>query len=261
MPAAVVAIGSVIGGVVGAVGAVVAPIAAAVAATVAPIVAGIGSVLATVTTSVSTAVAGLWTQLSTAVGPLVESLKAGIVSINAAIETATAPILMPIKDALSVVNAKLEAVDLWVSTELTMVHDAIEIASAASTVKLLVDMVKGNASIANVIGEVADGKSFETAVAIAELSKSIVTLGVGMTDLIDDHWGLIEAEITTWDEQFKKNLTEAVELEKVELLGIVTPKLAVLGDHQLKVNRDIAKLSRHIEDEAWFAAMLLRTLR
>lgn len=261
MPAAVVGIGALIGGVAGAVVAVVGPIAAAVAAAVGPIVAGIGSAISAITASVSSAVAGLWTQITTAVGPLVTSLKSSIVSINAAIDAATSPILTPIMDAMSLVHTKLEAVDAWMVEELTVVHDALEIANAASTVKLLVDLVKGNAAVTEVIGKVAEGEAFETAVAIAELSKSIVTLGTGMVDRIDEHWKLTKATITTWDEQFKINLAEAVELQKTELLAVVTPKMDVLGEHQLMVTRDIARIYRHMEDVPWFAAMLVRALR
>lgn len=260
MPTAVVAIASVIGGVASTVAAVVAPIAAAVAATIGPIVASVGSILATVTSTISSAVVGLWDGITTAVGPLVDSLKAGIASLTNAIDTATAPILNPIKDAMSLVHAKLKAVDVWVAKELTIVHDAIEIASAAATVKLLVELVRGNASISEVISKVAEGKSFETAVAIAQLSKSIVTLGVGVVDTIDQHWQLIEAEVVTWEDQFKRNLAEAVSIQKAELLALVTPKLDILGRHQVMVTKSIARLSRHIEDETWFAFMLVKVL-
>lgn len=261
MPAALVFIGGVFGGVAAAIGAVAAGIGGALAGIVGGISAAIGGILSAITASVSSAVTGLWTQISTTVGPLVESLKAGILQINAAIDAATSPILTPIKDALSLVHAKLEAVDVWMVEELTVIHDAIEIANAAATVKLLVDLVKGNAAVTEVIDKVAEGKGFETAVAIAELSKSIVTLGVGMTDRIDEHWELIDAEVTTWKDAFQRNLAEAVELQKTELLAIVTPKLTKLGRYQELTFRRLAMINRHIEDVPWFATMLLKALR
>lgn len=260
MPVAVVAVASVIVSVAATVAAVVVTIAATVAAIVAPIVATIGSILSTITTTISGTVTALWAGIKTALGPLVNALKAGIETITAGIDAATAPILTPIKDALSLINDKLIAVDAWVKTELAIVHDVIQIVNAAATVKLLVDLVKGNASIAEVIDKVAEGKSFETAVAIARLSKSIVTLGVGLVDTIDTHWQLIEATYETWDEQFKMELAAAIAIQKAELLAVMTPKLDVLGSHQLTVNREVARLWRHIEDETWFMVMLLRAL-
>lgn len=261
MPAAVVAVATVVASAAAAVAAVVVPIATAIAAIVTPVVAAIGSVLSSIGAAVSGAVQGLWTGIKTAVTPLVEALKAGIKTITGAIDTATSPILTPIKDALSVINAKLQAVDAWVAAEMKVVHDVIQITSAAAVVKLLVDLVKGQASISEVIGKVAEGKSFETAVAIAQLSKSIVTLGVGIVDTIDTHWEMIEATYNTWDESFKKELAAAIDIQKAELLALVTPKLDTLGEYGLKVNSEVARLWRHIEDEAWFGAMLMRVLR
>jgi len=261
MPVAVGAIASVVGAVVGTVTAVVVPIVTTVAATIGPIVASVGSLISGVTTAISSTVSGLWTGIKTAVTPLVEALKAGIKTIAGAIDKATAPILNPIKDGLALVHAKLKAIDAWMAAELTIVHDVIQIASAAATVKLLVDLVKGQASISEVIDKVAEGKSFETAVAIAELSKSIVTLGVGMVDTIDTHWELIETTIDTWDEQFKRELAAAIKLQKAELLAVVTPKMTTLGRNQQMVIKGIARISRHIEDESWFVAMFLRMLR
>lgn len=260
MAGAVVAIASVIGGVASAVAAVVVPIAAAVAAVVAPLVTTIGSVVAGIGQALAGTVGSLWTGLKTAVGPLVEGLKGAVETLSGAIDAATSPILTPIKNGLTLVNAKLKAIDAWVVAELKTVHDVIEIASAAATVKLLVDLVKGQASISEVIGKVAEGKSFETAVAIARLSNSIVTLGVGIVDRINTHWELIRKEVTTWDEVFKARLAEAIEVQKTELLSVVTPKLDTLGTYQTKVIKDVARLSRHIEDEAWFMWMLSRVL-
>lgn len=261
MPAAVVGIGALIGGVAGAVAAVVVPIAAAVSAIVGPIVASIGAVISSITTALTSTLTGLYTQITTAVGPLVEGLKAGIIKINAAIDAATSPLLTPIKDAMSLVHAKLKAVDVWMAEELTVVHDAIAIANAASTVKMLVDLVKGNAAVTEVIDKVAEGKGFETAVAIAELSKSIVTLGVGMIDRIDEHWKLTKTTVEGFKETFERNLRVETEQLRVEVLAAVTPELGRVGFEQQRVIRSIAQLNRHMEDVPWFAAMLLRTLR
>lgn len=261
MPAAVFAIGAVIASVASAVAAVIAPIAAAISAALAPIVASVTSIVAGVTSAIGSTIGTLAAQIKTAVTPLVTSLKAGIAKLTAAIDAATAPILTPIKDALALVNAKLEAVDVWLTAELAVVHDAIEVASAAGTVKLLVDLVKGTASISDVIGKVAEGKNFETAVAIAQLTKSIVTLGVGVVDRIDEHWQLIEAEVTTWPEMFKSELSLAIEQEKAGILSIMTPKVTEIGRYQERLNRDVARLWRHIEDESWFMYMLIKAWR
>jgi phage-related protein len=261
MPAAVVAIGAVIGGVAGAVAAAVGPIAAAISATLGPIVASVTSIVAGIAGTISAAVGALATQVTNAVGPLVTSLKAGIAKIVSAITTATAPILQPLADALGLISAKLKAVDAWLVAELAIVHDAIQVASAAATVKLLVDLVKGTAGISDVIGKVAEGKGFETAVAIARLTKSIATLGVGVVDRIDEHWNIIEAEIKTWPETFGRELDMQIEQEKAEILSLMTPKIVEVGRYQERVTREVAALWRHIEDESWFAYMLVRALR
>lgn len=261
MPAAVVAVASVIVSVGSAVAAVIAPVVASIAAVVGTVVVSITSALAGVTAAIGSALGSLVTSLKTAVTPLINTLKGAIETIAGAIDAATSPILTPIKDGLALVNAKLKAVDAWMVKELAIVHDAIQIASAAATVKLLVDLVKGQASISEIIGKVAEGKSFETAVAIARLSKSIVTLGVGIVDRIDTNWELIKTEVETWPDQFMKELDREIEKDKVEILSLMTPRLDHLGRYQGMLTRDIAKVYRHIEDEAWFAAMLVRILR
>jgi len=139
--------------------------------------------------------------------------------------------------------------------------DVMVIISQVATVKLLADLVKGQASISDLLDKVAEGKSFETAVAIAQLSKSIVTSTVGIMDRVDTDVGILRASIDTFDEQLKASLDEQMELTRAEVLTIVTPKMTTLGSNQKMVIKGIARISRHIEDESWFVAMFLRMLR
>lgn len=261
MAAAVVAIGSVIGSVASAVASVVAPIAATISAAIAPVVATISSVVGSVTAALTTTVGKVVTTITTTVGPLVAKLKVGVADLTAAIDTATKPILEPLAGGLEILHDKLKAVDTWVAEKLLIVEDVTKLIDYVATVKILTDLVKGTASISDVIGKVAEGKGFETAVAIVRLTKSIAALGVNIVDRIDTQWKILEAEVTSFEDRFKRNFEMAIEQEKARLLSIVTPKMVTLGEHQLALAQSIARVSRHIEDEAWFASMLLRLLR
>ena len=59
----------------------------------------------------------------------------------------------------------------------------------------------------------------------------------------------------------RTTLGEEIALAKAIVMGRVTPTLTTLGSTQLNVIRAVARVSRHIEDEPWFTAMLIRVLR
>ena len=326
MPAAVIAIATVVAGVGSAVAAAVGPVVAAIAAAVGPAVAAIGSVIGAITsaiggalapivstvggiaewvvTSIGQTVSGLVKTVGNAVKPFTEGLKEAIGKLAAGIDKATAPILDPIKGALEVVKAKVDAVADWVTTafhpsaelaELRATHpeiwdlaqyrndtfifhleemghisstkaallalpDVIQTITMVSTLKVLADLVKGQASISDLLGKIADGKGFETAQAIAMLSQSIAVTTVGIMDRVDTEIEILRAGIETFDERLEASVREAIELQKAQVLAMVTPKMTILGEHSLMLNRKIARLSRHIEDEHWFGLMLIRVL-
>lgn len=157
----------------------------------------------------------------------------------------------------------LQSAAIISSTEasLLVLPDVINIIKQASTVKLLVDLIKGQGDMTKLIGQVAEGKSVETAIAIAQLSKGIITSTVGVMDYVDSNVNILRAGIDNFDERLKTSLADEIAITKAELLAAVTPKMMTLGTNQQKVLSGIARISRHIEDESWFAAMLIRLLR
>ena len=326
MPAAVVAIGTVIASVGSAVASAIGPIVAAISSAVAPAVAAIGSVIGSITSAIGSALApvmstiggitdavltavgqtvgGLVKTIGDTVGPFVDKLGEAITSLTNGITEAARPILEPIKGALEAVHAKVKAVEDWVMTafhpsaelaELKAAHpevwaasdgsnvvfrdllvsrgiitstkgsllllpDAIETINQVATLKILADLAKGQASVADLLGRISEGKSFETAQAIALLSKSIVTTTVGIMDRVDSEIGILRAGIDTFDERLESELGHYAAQTKAEVLAAVTPRLDILGENALAVNSKIARLSRHIEDESWFVYMLIKTL-
>lgn len=327
MPAAVVAIGSVIGGVASAVASVVGPIAATIASALGPAVAAIGSVIGAITSTIGSALApvlqtvgGLANWVVTSVGqtvgslvqtiatttkPFITKLSEAIGNLVTGITETTRPILEPIKDGLQIVYDKVQTVNQWVtsafhpsarldelqraypeiwsewagdkdlflnslasrniisSTEAVLLRlpDAIETINQIATLKVLSDLVRGQASIGELLGKISEGKGFETAQAIALLIKNIASTTVGIMDRVDTEVGVLRASIETFDERVNSSLTEMTEQTKASILADVTPKMVILGGQQIQLSQQIAKVSRHIEDEAWFAAMLLRLLR
>lgn len=326
MGAAVVAIGSVISGAASVVASVVAPIAGAVSAAVAPVVSAIGSVIGAISstlgsalapvsstiggiadwavTSIGQTVGGLVDTVANATRPFLESLTKAIGGLAEGVTKATKPILDPIKAGLEAIQARVEAVEDWVtsafhpsarldelkaahpdlwetaegvessfiaylqedavisSTEagLLLMPDVIETINEVATLKVMADLVTGQASVSELLGAVSEGKSFETARAIAELSQSIVTSTIGLMDRVDSEVGILRAGIESFDERFSSELSNTLELQKADLMAVVTPKLNRLGEYHDILDRDIARLFRHIEDEAWFGQMLLRFL-
>ena len=260
MAAAVAAIASLIGSVASSVAAVVGPIVGAISAAIGPVVATISSVVGSITAALGSTIQATAATVTKTVGPLLAGLKNGIATIAANITKAAEPILLPIKEGLQLVHDKLAAVDAFIGEKLAIVKDVTKVVDYIATVKILTDLVKGQASIMDVIGKIAEGNAFKTAQAIAELTRSIAALGVNIVDRIDNNWKLLKAEFTSFEDRFRHNLEERVGQTKAQILAKVTPKITELGRHQQALNRTIARLARHIEDETWFAAMLLKVM-
>jgi len=166
---------------------------------------------------------------------------------------------------------------------LLQLPDVIGIINEVATLKVLGDMIAGNASIADLLGKVSEGRSFETARSIALLSKEIMTTGINIMDLVDTNVGILKASIEGFDERVKENLRIFGEEAKAEILKAVTPridrlglsisgirerqdnifapKLSGLGRYQMGMNRGIARVFRHVEDQPWFMYMLIRALK
>lgn len=282
MPGIVTAIAAVIGSIGAAVGSVVATIGSIVGSALGAAVAAISAITSSITAALSGMVSGLIQPVFSTVGSVIESIGSAIGRVTSAITSTTEPILKPIADALGFIEAKLKAVDAWVTEQFAPINTLIEAVDKVATLKILYDLTQGTASISDLLGAVAEGKGFETAQAIAQLTKNIASLGVGIIDRVDKQWTLLRAEVTTFEDRFKRNLTDYVELQKAETLALVTPRIGLLGEQQMALNKGIAGISkkledeglyrtlaitravsmlyRHVEDETWFKQMLVRSL-
>lgn len=166
------------------------------------------------------------------------------------------------KDPGAFVNA-LEAGAQISTTEAFLIRlpDVIATMQQVSTLKVLYDLTQGHASITDALSRVTGENIAPLFEAIVQLSKGIITTSVAIMDKVDSEVTLLRAGIDSLDERIRTSFKEFVAKTEAEVLAAVTPKLDTLGRHQQKVISGVARLSRHIEDEAWFGWMLLKALR
>lgn len=157
----------------------------------------------------------------------------------------------------------LEQDGIITSTEafLVTLPDVYEVLHTVGTLKVLDDLLKGQTDVSQALMAVGQGEAGQILAAIVHLSKNIVTASVELLDYVDGNVSLLRQQIDALDETMRSSLSRRIEVAEAAALAAVTPKLAVIDDRQLKLNRDISRLSRHLEDESWFAYMLLRVLR
>jgi len=305
MPAAVAAIGSVVGSAAAAVGSAVAGIAGAigsavsgvvsvvggiVGSTIGTIVSGVGGVISLlgnvgklVTDTLSFDLAKIGKDIAGFAGQISSQLTSAIKAVTVpatkiitekvqvfrtmyetvtrTINNVAYPILNPIKETLETVKGVVDAVKAPVEAVLEPVKVVRQTISDIASLKIIGDVLKGTASVSDLLGGVAEGKTAETAAAIAELTKAIGITTVSTMDKIDTEFELLEATIDSFDERLSSSVAEYAALAKADMLEVVTPKLNYLGDNQQKVTAAVARLARHLEDEGWFAAMLIKVLR
>jgi len=290
---AVAAIGSVLGTITSALGAALAPIGATVSGIAKWVVTSLGQTVGSLVETVAKTTKPFLDKLGEALGklaagidqatkPILEPIRAGLKVVYDKVKAIEQWVSTAFHPSARMADLKAAHPELWAqsgnweptfvsmlevrglisSTEATLVvlPDVMQTINQVATLKVLADLVKGQASISDLIGKIADGKSFETAQAVAELSKSIVTTTVGIMDRVDTEVGILRSSIDSFDEHLRTTLVELAGKTKAEILAVVTPKMEILGRHQLMVTRQIAKLTRHIEDESWFMAMLLKAL-
>jgi len=166
------------------------------------------------------------------------------------------------KDSGAFVNA-LEAGAQISTTEafLLRLPDVLQTLEQVSTLKVLYDLTQGHASIGDSLSRVTGENIAPLFEAIVELSKGIITTSVAIMDKVDSEVEILRAGVDSLDERIRTSFKEMVAKTKAEVLAAVTPKMETLGRHQALVASGVARLSRHIEDEAWFGAMLVRMLR
>lgn len=290
---AVAAIGSVVGAIAGALGTVAAPIFSTVSGIASWVTTAIGQTVGGLVKTLGDAVGPFVDKLGEAISTLTKGITKAAEPILSPIRDSLQFLLEKVQavgDWVSTAfhpSAELEALktahpEVWAASDgsnivfrdllvsrglisstkgaLILLPDALETISQVATLKVLADLVQGQASVSDLLNKVAQGKGFETAAAIAQLSKSIVSTSVGIMDRVDTEVGLLRAGIDTFDERLETSLKDYARQTEAEVLALVTPKLDILGDKQSIVIRELARVSRHIDDEAWFAFMLLRAL-
>jgi len=227
---------------------------ASIGGTIARTAADIAGGLSTAIKAVTVPVKNVVTSFTTVYGRIKET-------ITTVVDNVAYPILNPIKETLQTVKTVVDTIKEPVDTLLEPVKLVRQTISDISSLKIIGDVLDGTASVTDLLGGVAEGKSVETAAAISELTKAITTTTVGTMDKIDTEFALLGATIDSFDERIKTSVAEYAAITKAEVLAKVTPRLDTLGRYQEKAISGLARITRHIEDEHWFAWMLLKTLR
>lgn len=177
------------------------------------------------------------------------------------IDPAATAILTPIKETLVTVKGAVDAIKEPIDLTASAAAQVRETISDIASLKIIDEMLKETTDVSKLIEPIANGKSVETAQAIATLSRGIVTTTVATMDKVDVEFKMLGATIDTFDERIMTSVAERVAVSKAEVLAKVTPRLDQLGRYQAKVISGIARLTRHIEDDAWFTFMLIKALR
>ena len=276
------AISAVVGGVVSTIGGIVGSTIGTIGTAVAGItsmlssvgyyftkglsfnLASIGNSIASTAANISSALSGAIKVVTVPMTKVVSYTKkefiGRVVTLYETIDNVAYPILNPIKETLQTVKTAVDMIKEPVDTIMEPVQELRKVISDVSSLKIIGDVMAGTVKISDLLGDVAEGKSVETARVISELTKSIATTTVATMDKIDVEFEMLGATIDTFDERIKTSVAEKVAISKAEILAKMTPRLDQLGKYQAKVISGIARLTRHIEDEQWFAFMFLRAL-
>lgn len=276
-------VGAVAGGVASAVGAVAGAVAAtigtavtgisaavggivsALGGTIGGLVSGIGGAISAIGQGtikpIADGVSGIGSKIADTVKGITTGLSSAIAKIKAGITKPLEPILLPIKDTLVAVKTTVEAIKAPVEAIIKPVQQVRETIQSIANLKILRQVLDGTGSISELLGDVADDKSESTAAAIAELTKSIATTTIGLMDKVDQEYKLTKATLDNFEATFTQTVNQRIEQAKAYVLSMVTPKIDLLGRHQLNLNRAIARVTRRIDDPVWFGYMLLRFLK
>lgn len=263
---------SIVGGVVNTVAGIAAGIAGVIGTIgkgiVGPIVQTVADVAGTIANTVTALSKGLTTAIESITLPVMKTvtkwkriLTDPVKEVFEVVDEAATAIITPIKETLQAVKGVVDTIRAPVDAILEPVKAIRETIESVSSLKIIGDVLDGTRDLSELIGPIAKGKSAATAQAIVELYKSIVVTTISTMDKIDSEFVLLGATIDSFDERIKTSIQEKMALAKAEVLSVVTPQMTTLGRNQGLVIRGIARISRHVEDEAWFVAMLLRALR
>jgi hypothetical protein len=242
----------------------------------------IGQAAASLSKGLAKSISTIAKSLGSAVDGVLKPIKGGLELIKAKVDDVASWVNSAFHPSAELESLKAAHPDMWAAAEgsnslfiqdlvtsgtisttqagLLGMPDVINIINEVSSLKILSDLVKGNASIWDGLDAIAAGNTYETAKAIAKLSGQIITTSVGIMDQVETDVELLQASINSFDENLKRNLELRIEETKAEVLAKITPRLDSLGDYGLALNKKIAAVVRHIEDEDWFLIMLARLL-
>lgn len=217
--------------------------------------------VSTIASKLATVINAITLPVVLAINTIKGGIGAGLAAVVGIIDVPATVILEPIKETLEIVKGAVDAIKEPVDMVAGSFQQVREVISDIASLKIINEILADTTDISGLLGPIAQGKSIVTARAIATLVKSIAGTTVATMDKIDSEYKLLGATIDTFDEQIATTVKEKVALAKVSVLAAVTPKMTTLGTNQQIVIKGIARISRHIEDESWFAAMLIRILR
>jgi hypothetical protein len=254
-------IGSVLGPVFSTIGSLVSGLGSIISSTIVPILQTIGTIANFVIEGIGATLQGIVSAAKATLGPVIEGINGAITTILEAITAPLEPILKPLADALGVINAELKAIDSAVTAALGPVREAIDLIGTVASLKIIYDMLTGQANVFEAIEVIAKKGKLGMMQAIAELSSQIVTTSVGIMDKYDTEINLLAASIDTFDEKLAESGRNLMDAFNAEVAATITPKFESVGRTSEWLNRKIAALYRRVEDKPWFEAMLLKILR
>jgi hypothetical protein len=242
----------------------------------------IGSAASALSKGLAKSISTIASSLGSAVDGVLKPIKGGLELIKAKVDDVASWVNSAFHPTAELQNLKAAHPDMWAAAEgsnslfiqdlvtsgtisstqagLLGMPDVINIINEVSSLKILSDLVKGNASIWKALDLVAAGNAYETAKAIAKLSSQIITTSVGIMDQVETDVELLQASITGFDENLRRSLELRIEETKAEVLARITPRIDTLGNYSLELNKKIAAVTRHVEDDAWFLIMLAKVL-
>jgi len=169
-------------------------------------------------------------------------------------------ILTPINKSLKTVKTVVDAINEPIEAITAPIKSARELIQKISSFKIVEEILKGEKDVLDFLYAWADDETNRAITEFAELYRDITGSTVAIIDRIDIETDMLWTTIDTFEETLKSSAAEFEKRLEAELKGVITPKLDTLGTTQQKVIRDISRLSRHLEDQTWFMAMLIKAL-
>jgi len=268
----VTAVASMVGGLVAGLGGLISGIGTLIGGINQALIMPIANALTSIAGNITGVVRGISGQLSYVIEGIKRTIEPTVImvydgvkwvtqTISAGVDAVALPILLPIKETLELVKGTVDAIKAPVDAIVEPVRALRETIESVTSLKILGDILKGTGRISELLSPVAEGQSVATATAIAELTMTIASSTVGMIDKVDQEFTMLGATVDTFDKRLSANIDMQLEQSRAEILAVVTPRMDRLGRYNDTVIRGVAKLWRHVEDEAWFGYMLLKVLR